>query len=131
VVEDLPHSDMNFGKIRNLAQKSSMRMKAPGETLASSGDSQEAGIGQAMLTRLGGKEFAKKMKLPKQCKEDYDCNEGGYNWPLRCMDFVFAKICVDPDDSPGGGLGALNWDERDLVPEPIPVRVEDGWLNHM
>ena len=28
----------------------------------------------------------------------------------------------------GGGLGALNWGERDLVQEPIPVRVEDGWL---
>ena len=34
---------------------------------------------------------------------------GGYSWPLRCVDFVFAKICVDPDDNIGGGLGALNW----------------------
>ena len=29
----------------------------------------------------------------------------------------------------GGGLGALNWGTQDLVQEPIPVRVEDGWLN--
>ena len=33
--------------------------------------------------------------------KDYDCNEGGYNWPLRCVDFVFAKICVDTDDQSG------------------------------
>ncbi len=29
-----------------------------------------------MLTKIGGKELAKKFKLPKQCKQDYDCNEG-------------------------------------------------------
>ena len=103
-----------------------------GEGDAKGSDEQsKAGLGkaQAMLVSIGGKELAKKFKLPKQCKEDYDCNEGGYNWPLRCVDFVFTKICVDPDDNIGGGLGALNWDERDLVQEPIPVRVEDGWLN--
>jgi len=93
------------------------------------GKQSEAGLGQAMLSTFGGKALAKKFKLPKQCEQDYDCNEGGYNWPLRCVDFVFTKICVDPDDNIGGGLGALNWDERDLVQEPIPVRVEDGWLN--
>mmetsp|Transcript_34332 Transcript_34332/g.55431 ORF Transcript_34332/g.55431 Transcript_34332/m.55431 type:complete len:127 (+) Transcript_34332:2-382(+) len=95
--------------------------------LASAADKPD--LAQVMMAKLGGKEFAKKMKLPKQCKEDYDCNEGGYNWPLRCMDFVVAKICVDPDDSTGGGLRASNYDERDLVQEPIPVRVEDGWLH--
>ena len=91
----------------------------------------EGGLGQSVLLALGGKELSKKfkLKLPKTCEQDYDCNEGGYNWPLRCVDFVFAKICVDPDDNIGGGLGANNWDERDLVQEPIPVRVEDGWLN--
>ena len=52
-----------------------------------------------------------------------------HSWPLRCVDFVFAKICVDTDDQSGGGLGALNWGVGDLVQEPIPVRVEDGWLN--
>ena len=89
----------------------------------------KGGFGQQMLEALGGKQLTKQLKLPKQCKTDYDCNEGGYNWPLICADFVFAKLCIDPDDTFGGGLGANNWSEQDLVQEPIPVRVEDGWLN--
>jgi len=67
-------------------------------------------------------------KMPKQCKEDYDCNPGGYNFPLICADFVIARFCVDPDDWRGGGLGALAWDENtELAREPIPVRVDDGY----
>jgi hypothetical protein len=72
--------------------------------------------------RLGGG-----LKLPKQCKSDYDCNPGGYNFPLKCVDFIVTRLCVDNDDWKGGGLGALNWGLRDLIPEPIPVRIEDGW----
>jgi hypothetical protein len=87
------------------------------------------GLAQELLFKIGGKQLAGKFKVPKQCKTDYDCNEGGYNWPLICADFVFAKLCIDPDDNFGGGLGALNWGPGDLVAEPIPVRVEDGWLN--
>lgn len=99
--------------------------KGPGD---GNDGAKDAGFGQALLTKLGGKQLAKKLKLPKQCKQDYDCNEGGYSWPLRCVDYVFAKICVDPDDNFGGGLGANNWDESQLVQVPIPVRVEDGWI---
>ena len=51
---------------------------------------------------------------------------GGYNFPLRCVDFVIARFCVDPDDWRGGGLGALAWDPS-LAPEPIPVRIQDGF----
>mmetsp|Transcript_55078 Transcript_55078/g.112600 ORF Transcript_55078/g.112600 Transcript_55078/m.112600 type:complete len:441 (+) Transcript_55078:93-1415(+) len=74
-----------------------------------------------------GKQWAAK-NLPKTCKEDYDCNPGGYNWPLRCVDVVIAKICIDPDDWKGGGLGAHAATPDDLAMEPIPVRVEDGWI---
>jgi hypothetical protein len=42
------------------------------------------------------------------------------------VDFVIARFCVDPDDWRGGGLGALAWDPS-LAPEPIPVRIEDGF----
>mmetsp|Transcript_38020 Transcript_38020/g.79649 ORF Transcript_38020/g.79649 Transcript_38020/m.79649 type:complete len:275 (-) Transcript_38020:225-1049(-) len=79
------------------------------------------------LAKMGGPRLqAFLKKLPKQCKEDYDCNPGGYNFPLRCVDFVIARFCVDPDDWRGGGLGALAWDPS-LAPEPIPVRIEDGF----
>jgi len=81
----------------------------------------EGGPLAAMRKELG-------KNLPKTCKNDYDCNPGGYNWPLRCVDVVVAKICIDPDDWKGGGLGALNVQPQDLATEPIPVRVEDGWI---
>ena len=51
---------------------------------------------------------------------------GGYNFPLRCVDFVIVRVCVDPDDW-NGGLGALSWDPS-LAPEPIPVRPQDGYI---
>jgi len=69
-------------------------------------------------------------KIPKTCESDYDCNPGGYNFPLICADFVVARFCIDPDDWRGGGLGALAWDPTNLeamVKEPIPVRPEDGY----
>eukprot|EP00960_Hanusia_phi_P031212 749148-Hanusia_phi.AAC.2 len=43
--------------------------------------------------------------------EDYDCNPGGYNFPLRCVDFIIARFCVDPDDWRGG---------QSLLPPPPP-----------
>jgi hypothetical protein len=105
------------------------------------------GQGEQPMAKFGGPRLQAFMKkLPKQCKEDYDCNPGiarhgdgtaracrltigcagGYNFPLRCMDFIIARFCVDPDDWRNGGLGALAWDPS-LAPEPIPVRVEDGF----
>jgi len=42
---------------------------------------------------LFGKLFAKKAK---GCQTDYDCNEGGRNWPLRCVDVIFTKVCCSP-----------------------------------
>jgi hypothetical protein len=36
--------------------------------------------------------------LPQTCDDDYECNGGKANYPLRCMDVVVAKVCVDPDD---------------------------------
>jgi hypothetical protein len=32
---------------------------------------------------------------------------GGYNFPLICADFVITRICIDPDDWKGGGLGQV------------------------
>jgi len=71
------------------------------------------------------KEMRKNM--PKICKSDYDCNPGGYNFPLICADFVITRICIDPDDWKGGGLGQSAWDAEDLVKQTIPVKVNDGY----
>jgi hypothetical protein len=32
------------------------------------------------------------------CEDDYECNGGKANFPLRCLDVAVAKMCVDPDD---------------------------------
>ena len=37
------------------------------------------------------------------------------------------SIFWQDDDFKGGGLGALAWGVKDLMPEPIPVRVDDGY----
>ncbi|CAK0796513.1 unnamed protein product [Prorocentrum cordatum] len=36
--------------------------------------------------------------MPQMCEDDYECNGGKANFPLRCLDAAIAKICVDPDD---------------------------------
>lgn len=71
-----------------------------------------------------------KKKMPKTCQSDYDCNPGGYNFPLICADFIVARFCIDPDDWKGGGLGAHAWDldnMEQMIKEPIPVRPDDGY----
>jgi len=61
----------------------------------------------------------------KTCETDYDCNPGGRNWPLRCVDVVFSKICVESDDDMGGGRGVTEY-----AMDAIPVRVEDGYYGN-
>jgi len=74
------------------------------------------------------KNMAQKASKVKTCETDYDCNSGGRNYPLRCVNFVFANFCVDSDDWTGGnGIKDYN---TELAPELIPVRVEDGYIVH-
>ena len=61
----------------------------------------------------------------KTCETDYDCNPGGRNWPLRCVNVVFSKICIESDDDFGGGRGIA-----EVALEAIPVRVEDGYYGN-
>ena len=65
-------------------------------------------------------------KSVKTCETDYDCNPGGRNWPLRCVNVVFSKICIESDDDFGGGRGV----HAEAVLETIPVRVEDGYYGN-
>ena len=58
----------------------------------------------------------------KTCETDYDCNPGGRNYPLRCVNYIFSKICVESDDDFSGGRGVMEY-----AFEPIPVRVTDGY----
>jgi hypothetical protein len=64
-------------------------------------------------------------KSVKTCETDYDCNPGGRSWPLRCVNVVFSKICVESDDDFGGGRGVMEY-----ALEAIPVRVEDGYYGN-
>mmetsp|Transcript_62668 Transcript_62668/g.91883 ORF Transcript_62668/g.91883 Transcript_62668/m.91883 type:complete len:216 (+) Transcript_62668:148-795(+) len=78
-------------------------------------------------TKDEGNFFAKMMASAKikACETDFDCNPGGRSWPLRCVDIVVSKICMevdDSDDSFGGG-------RMMLAMEPIPVRIEDGYYD--
>jgi hypothetical protein len=65
-------------------------------------------------------------KSVKTCETDYDCNPGGRNWPLRCVNVLFSKICIESDDDFGGGRGV----HAEAVLEAIPVRVEDGYYGN-
>jgi hypothetical protein len=78
--------------------------------------------------RKGGNLFSRMLESAKglkTCETDYDCNPGGRNWPLRCVDVVFSKICVESDDDIGGGRGIMEY-----ALEAIPVRVEDGYYGN-
>lgn len=56
----------------------------------------------------------------KFCKQDYDCNAGGWNFPLKCVKFVVVMICVELHDDFQGGQGVLHY-----AMEPVPVMVND------
>jgi len=58
--------------------------------------------------------------MPQTCDDDFDCNGGRANFPLQCLDMVFAKVCIDPDDFERSTAGS-----RELAYVPIPVQVED------
>ena len=84
--------------------------------------------GEAVPARKSGNLFSKMLesaKGVKTCETDYDCNPGGRNWPLRCVNVVFSKICVESDDDMGGGRGIMEY-----ALETIPVRVEDGYYGN-
>ena len=69
--------------------------------------------------------MAEAVKSVKTCQTDYDCNPGGRNYPLKCVNVVFASICVESDDDFQGGMGILQ-----SAFEPIPVRVDDGYYGN-
>ena len=69
--------------------------------------------------------MAEAAKSVKTCQTDYDCNPGGRNYPLKCVNVVFASICVESDDDFQGGMGILQ-----SAFEPIPVRVDDGYYGN-
>lgn len=58
--------------------------------------------------------------MPQTCEDDFDCNGGNANFPLQCLNMVFLKVCIDPDDFEGGG------DAGQLAYVPIPVQAEDN-----
>ena len=74
--------------------------------------------------------FAKMLSAAnlKTCKTDYDCNPGGRNWPLRCVDVFVSKICMGSDDGGGGGGGG-GGSIASLSMLPIPVLAEDGYFD--
>ena len=53
--------------------------------------------------------------MPQMCEDDYECNGGKANFPLRCLDVVMAKVCVDPDDF-------LRPSSTEAAYEPLVVR---------
>eukprot|EP00419_Tripos_fusus_P064080 CAMPEP_0172929886 /NCGR_PEP_ID=MMETSP1075-20121228/218710_1 /TAXON_ID=2916 /ORGANISM="Ceratium fusus, Strain PA161109" /LENGTH=209 /DNA_ID=CAMNT_0013791191 /DNA_START=69 /DNA_END=698 /DNA_ORIENTATION=- len=59
--------------------------------------------------------------MPQTCNDDFDCNEGRANFPLQCLDMVFLKVCIDPDDFERSTAGS-----GELAYVPIPVQVEDN-----
>eukprot|EP00419_Tripos_fusus_P037583 CAMPEP_0172777904 /NCGR_PEP_ID=MMETSP1074-20121228/201639_1 /TAXON_ID=2916 /ORGANISM="Ceratium fusus, Strain PA161109" /LENGTH=156 /DNA_ID=CAMNT_0013614833 /DNA_START=69 /DNA_END=539 /DNA_ORIENTATION=- len=59
--------------------------------------------------------------MPQTCNDDFDCNEGRANFPLQCLDMVFLKVCIDPDDFQKSTAGS-----GELAYVPIPVQVEDN-----
>eukprot|EP00288_Rhodomonas_lens_P010991 CAMPEP_0177745864 /NCGR_PEP_ID=MMETSP0484_2-20121128/30545_1 /TAXON_ID=354590 /ORGANISM="Rhodomonas lens, Strain RHODO" /LENGTH=331 /DNA_ID=CAMNT_0019260539 /DNA_START=257 /DNA_END=1254 /DNA_ORIENTATION=- len=81
----------------------------------------EGGPLAAMRKELG-------KNLPKTCKNDYDCNPGVVQLAAAVRRRGGGEDLHRPDDWKGGGLGALNVQPQDLATEPIPVRVEDGWI---
>ena len=75
--------------------------------------------------------FAKMLSAAnlKTCKTDYDCNPGGRNWPLRCVDVFVSKICMGSDDGGGDGGGGGGGRIASLSMVPIPVLAEDGYFD--
>jgi hypothetical protein len=53
--------------------------------------------------------------MPQMCEDDYECNGGKANYPMRCLDFVAARVCVDPDDF-------LKPSSTEAAYEPLVVR---------
>jgi len=46
-------------------------------------------------------------KKEKACKTDYDCNEGGRNWPHRCVNGLFANVTPKPETRNPKGVSSL------------------------
>mmetsp|Transcript_18723 Transcript_18723/g.51423 ORF Transcript_18723/g.51423 Transcript_18723/m.51423 type:complete len:174 (-) Transcript_18723:119-640(-) len=61
--------------------------------------------------------------MPQTCEDDFECNDGKANFPLQCIDFVFARICVDPDDFQQAPQTSAT---PAYVPIPVPVE-ENPW----
>jgi len=59
--------------------------------------------------------------MPQTCDDDFDCNGGRANFPLQCLDMVFLKVCVDPDDFERSTAAS-----GELAYVPIPVQADDN-----
>lgn len=60
------------------------------------------------------------LSLPQTCEDDYECNDGKANYPLRCCEFPFVgNICCEPDDY-------APTDNPAWSPLPVPVD-EEPW----
>eukprot|EP00931_Biecheleriopsis_adriatica_P112383 TRINITY_DN86992_c0_g1_i1.p1 TRINITY_DN86992_c0_g1~~TRINITY_DN86992_c0_g1_i1.p1 ORF type:complete len:169 (+),score=32.65 TRINITY_DN86992_c0_g1_i1:61-507(+) len=97
--------------------------RAPEERLASKSEL----VGTAFpverqRARLAASALGMSMSLPKTCNDDFECNGGSANFPLRCLDLAFTKICVDPDDFGQSSQESFT----DLAYVPLPVRSEDS-----
>jgi hypothetical protein len=56
------------------------------------------------------------LSLPQSCEDDYECNDGKANYPLRCCELpLVGGICCEPDDEATGNPA---W-------SPLPVPVDD------
>ena len=66
---------------------------------------------------LFGKLFASAKKV-KACRTDYDCNENGRNWPLRCVDVIFTKVARNPDGTRNPKLETRNPKPETRNPKP-------------
>eukprot|EP00931_Biecheleriopsis_adriatica_P115324 TRINITY_DN91130_c0_g1_i1.p1 TRINITY_DN91130_c0_g1~~TRINITY_DN91130_c0_g1_i1.p1 ORF type:complete len:174 (+),score=27.19 TRINITY_DN91130_c0_g1_i1:69-524(+) len=55
--------------------------------------------------------------MPQTCEDDFECNDGKANYPLQCIDFIFARICADPEDF-------MKKQEFSEAPAYVPIPVE-------
>lgn len=54
--------------------------------------------------------------LPQSCSDDFECNGGRANFPLRCCELpIIGSFCCEPDNEPSSR-------EPAYVPLPVPAR---------
>jgi len=79
----------------NILEEYKRRLKEVDETDAKPRVKRQERQDEGGLGGLFSKLFMTKKE--KACRTDYDCNEDGRNWPLRCVDGLFAKVNPKPE----------------------------------